>query len=224
MSNLPLMRKERVPVLKDEGARSSITREVKPTQTRTPPGKSSLALMIKAILRPPLKIIYYILRWGETHKVLACILLMLLLGGIVGTNYALITNQSSTRVDTITQSLKRNVDLSQNIRQWLIALRSGDIPAMQMLEQTMLRSADTGAYALQFSEPYAHIQWDNISLASMSQGPDHRIDTLLELDVNETLNGTKAEGIYFWHFTTNTLGQILFIDVLPGRHVIKQSQ
>jgi hypothetical protein len=224
MSNSPLMQKEMTPTQREEQTRSPITEQIKHTRARTPPGKSPLALTIKAILRPPLKAIYYTLHWGRVHKVLACVLLALLLGGIVGANHALTNNQSSTHVNTITQSLQRNVDLSKNIRQWLIALRSGDILAMQALERTMLTPADTGAYALQFSEPYAHIQWDNISLASISEGPDHRIDTILELDVSETINGTKAEGIYFWHFTTNALGQILFINVNPGRHVLKQSQ
>jgi hypothetical protein len=192
-----------------------------PASPKTRVGQGSLASMIKTILRPPLKAIYYTLRWTRLHKIAALLAVVLLLAGVFTTSYIVTGDPPFTQSNTISHDLQTSVDLNQNIKAWLLALRSGDIATMKALEGDMLSSADTGAYVLQFSEQYAHVHWDNVKLTGMSLGPDSRIDTFLELDQTETINGTAVEGIYFWHFTTDVKGNILFIDVIPARHTLK---
>ena len=192
-----------------------------PSPSKARAGQGLLASIIKAILRPPLKAIYYTLRWIRLHRLAALLALALLLASVFATSYIVTGNPPFAQSNTISHDLQESVDLNQNIKNWLLALRTGDIATMKELEGTMLSSADTGAYELQFSEQYAQVQWDNVKLTGMSLGPDNGIDTFLELDQTETINGTAVEGIYFWHFTTDVKGNILFIDVIPARHTLK---
>src|SRR6266576_3715894 len=89
-------------------------------------GDTRSARVVKAILRPPLKLMYYLIQFMRGHKMLTLGALLLLLFSISLTNYAVTrTLPFGIGNDPIDTGL-RNVGAEGNIKAWMYAVRDGN--------------------------------------------------------------------------------------------------
>lgn len=186
-------------------------------------GEMPAARVVKAILRPPIKAIYFVLTWIRTHKWVALITLALLLLSVSVTT-RLVTGYwpfNGPGTDTVQQSLQSNPQLSPEIQNWLVALHNGDLTTMQTLQKTIPASTvqpDDGAFISEFSSKYAGMTWRTAKVDGISTGEDGMVDTFVEIDLTVPATSTSQGGnaIVLWHFITNQ-GRIVAIDFISAR-------
>ena len=180
--------------------------------------------MVKAILRPILKALYYIIKWIRAHRIAALIAILLLLASIFATSYfvtgstPLVSDSNSVR-----SSIENNPQLSQDVKAWLLALRDGNIDTMLSVEKSInpsTRPPDTSLYLLQFSEPRAQVKWTNVTLTSIKTAPDGLVDSYIEVDMTpspqiQAQGGTRT--VVLWHFATDPAGRIYLLDYVSAR-------
>src|SRR5690242_19925587 len=101
---------------------------VRSTPTGKRRGETPLALFIKAILRPIIKLIYYILRLVLGHKLLTVGLILLLLASISITTYVT-TGVLPLGVgkDQFNFHINGGGGGGDTVKNWLYALRDGDV-------------------------------------------------------------------------------------------------
>ncbi|GCE26041.1 hypothetical protein KDA_15250 [Dictyobacter alpinus] len=197
------------------------------TPARKRVGQSPFALVIKAILRPIFKLLYYVIRWIRTHKLVTLLALILLLASIFATTYfASGQTPLSSSSNSLQQSVQSNPDLSPDVQTWLLALRAGDINTMLAVQKAMsasTRPPDSSLYVLQFSEKYAPVKWTNVAVTSINKAPDGLIDTFIETDISSTSSAsgtsTTTNSVVLWHFSTTPSGRIFLLDYVSGRTV-----
>lgn len=195
------------------------------TPARRRMGQAPLALAIKAILRPIFKLLYYTIRWMRSHKFAALLAIVLILASIFATNYLLTgqTLSSSNSSATTQQSVQENTQISPDVQNWLLALRSGDLNTMLNIQKSMsssTRPPDSALYVLQFSEKYAQVKWTGISITGLNKAPDGMLDMFIEVDMTSTSTSStsgSSNSIVLWHFTTLPTGHIYLIDYVSGR-------
>jgi hypothetical protein len=189
-------------------------------------GEAPAAIAVKAILRPIIKAIYYLITWIRTHKLVSLITLVLLALSIsLTTRY--ITGYwpfSAPNSDTLQQSIKNNSQLSPDVQNWLVALRNGDIDAMLNIQKTIPSTVvhpDAGVFISEFSEKYAGVTWKSVKVISISTAPDGTVDTFVEIDMTQPApqGQTPTNIIVLWHFTTipQLQGRIFRIDYVSAR-------
>ena len=180
--------------------------------------------VVKAILRPILKTLYYSIRWIRAHRIAALIAVLLLLASIFATSYfvtgsvPLVSNSNS-----VGSSIQSNPQLSVDVKNWLLALQAGNIDTMISVEKSIdpsTRPPDTALYLLQFSEPRAQVKWTNVSVSSIKTAPDGLVDTYVEVDMTpsptvQAQGGTRT--VVLWHFATDPAGRIYLLDYVSSR-------
>ncbi|GHO86872.1 hypothetical protein [Dictyobacter formicarum] len=195
------------------------------TPARRRMGQAPLARAIKAILRPIFKLLYYTIRWMRSHKLVTLLAILLVLASIFGTNY-LLTGQTPFSSDSsaaVQQSVQQNTQISPDVQNWLLALRSGDLNTMLNIQKSMgasTRPPDSALYVLQFSEKYAQVKWTGISVTGLNKAPDGMLDIFIEVDMSSTSTSSttsSSNSIVLWHFTTMPTGHIFLIDYVSGR-------
>jgi hypothetical protein len=187
-----------------------------------PPKAKQRGSVIKAILRPILKAFYYIINWMKAHRLAALAAVILLLASIFATSYfvtgsAPLTSSSSS----LRESVQKNPQLSDDVRNWLLALQSGDINTMLSIQKSInpsSRPPDSGLFVLNFSEPRGQVKWTNVSVPSIKTAADGMVDTYVEVDMTipAQTNGATRE-IVLWHFTTDPSGRIYLLDYVSAR-------
>src|SRR5690242_2590844 len=102
-------------------------------KTRT--GETPAALFAKAIFRPILKGLYYLIRGMRTHKLVALIMILLILGSATAVNYYK-TGQWPFGIgyDPFDFQINGGNGGGEKISDWLHALREGDAPTIQLLD------------------------------------------------------------------------------------------
>lgn len=193
------------------------------TPSRPRMGETPVARVIKAILRPPIKAVYYVLTWIRSHKWTALITLVLLLFSVsvttrLVTGYWPFNGPSS---DAVQQSLQSNPQLSPNVQLWLLALEHGDLTAMQTLQKTIPVSGvqpDDGAFIGEFSANHAGVTWKGAKVDGVSTGADGMVDAFVEVDISIPATATTqaTDAIVLWHFVT-IQGRIYGIDFISAR-------
>ena len=178
----------------------------------------------KAILRPILKTLYYVIRWIRTHRIAALIALVLLLASIFATSY-FVTGSTPlvSSSNSVGSSVQNNPQLSVDVKNWLLALQAGNIETMISVEKSIdpsTRPPDTALYLLQFSEPRAQVKWTNVSVSSIKTAPDGLVDTYVEVDMTpsptvQAQGGTRT--VVLWHFATDPAGRIYLLDYVSSR-------
>jgi hypothetical protein len=175
----------------------------------------------RTIMHALCKIIYYLLRWTWTNRLVSCIAALLLLASITLTSFVATGNWLPiTATDSVGQSIQENAQLSPDIKSWLLALRSGDIGTMLAVQNSMnpaTRAPDSALYVLEFSEPRAQVKWTAITVTNMSMAADGMIDTYVEVDMTPTANSQGTETVALWHFTTMPDGSIFLLDYVSAR-------
>ncbi|GCE18247.1 hypothetical protein [Dictyobacter kobayashii] len=197
------------------------------TPARRRAGQSPVALAIKAVLRPIFKLLYYVIRWIRSHKLATLLAILLILASVFATNYLFAgqTPLGASSSSTVQQSVQNNAQISPDVQNWLLALRSGDLNTMLSIQKSMsasTRPPDSALYVLQFSEKYAQVKWTGITVTSINKAPDGMLDMFIEVDMSSTSTSTStttgtSNSIVLWHFTTTPTGQIFLIDYVSGR-------
>lgn len=196
------------------------------TPARRRVGQTPLARILKAILRPVLKGLYYLISWIRKHFAIALAALLLLVASIVLTTY-FVTGALpfANSTDTVQQNLKSSPQVSPDVVNWLVALRDADASTMLTLQKsisTSTKQPDSSLYIMQFSEKYGQVKWTGANITSNKTGPDGLVDTFVQVNMtstntSSTSNGTKL--MSFWHFITAPGGQILSIEYVSSRQV-----
>lgn len=190
------------------------------TPLRPRAGQAPLACAVKALLRPILKVCYYSIRWIGRHKPVSLIAVILLIASMVATSYFITGTVPFASSDTITDNLQENPQLSPDIQNWLLALRSGDLDAMITIQKSIsssTRPPDSALYVMRFSEKYGDVTWTKARVMSLKQASDGLVDSLIEVDMTEKSSSEAAKLITLWHFTTLPSGHILLIDYVSSR-------
>lgn len=189
-------------------------------------GQTPIARFVKAIFRPILKALYYIIRWIREHFLVILAAIVLLVGSFLLTSYFLTGAllPFSTTNTTIQQDLKSsNPQVSPAIQSWITALRDGDAGTMLDLQKSISSSAkqpDSSLYIMQFSEKQGQVKWTDASVTSVKTAADGLVDTFVEVDMTSTNPNTSgAKLMAFWHFITAPSGQILSIEYISTRQV-----
>jgi hypothetical protein len=195
------------------------------TPSRRRLGQTPLALVVKAILRPIFKALYYLIRAIRTHKLVSLIALILLVASIMLTNYFTTgtTPFSSSSANSVQENVQGTSTVPASVQNWLVALRTGDLNSMEALQKTIPStqvSPDAAAYILLYSEKYGGVTWTNLNITG-SQAADKTEDIYVEIDMTApatTAGAAPAKLIVLWHFTTipqlnNSIFRIDFISV-----------
>ncbi len=200
-------------------------KEVKITPVRKRTGETPLALFIKALLRPIIKIFYYLVRAIRTHKLLTLVAILLLIASISATTYAA-TGSFPFGIgrDPFNFHIRGNGGGDQ-IKNWLYALRDGDVTKLQLLEAglSMQQPPDPTQLVNQYSQPQGHITWTSINVIGSYSQSDMTLDSFVSIDFTGSGPGGPTKGIMIWHFVSvpAAQGRLLTIDLVSFRPVLQ---
>ncbi len=157
---------------------------------------------IKPILRPIIKVIYYVMRAVAGHKFLTFVAILLLLASISVTNYY------STGVwpfglgnDPFNFHVNGTNGGGDKVRDWLYALRAGDTSTLSLLDADMSQPPDPNQLVSQFAQSKTRT-WKAINVLSAYSESDSSIDSFVEVDFSSNGPGGPVNGIALWHFIT----------------------
>jgi len=182
-------------------------------------GETLTARIIKGILRPPIKVLYYLSTWIKKHKLSSLAIIVLLIASIGVTNYSL-TGQSPVEIgnqqhDPFNFPYNGGKGEGNLVKSWLYALRDGDVIHLQLLDQTISQgqAPDPTQLVSQFSQTKTHLKWGETTVIAVHQQADTTIVSFVQVPVSANGPGTTLKGIILWHFVTASInGQ----DVLLG--------
>lgn len=195
------------------------TKTVRSTSSKKRAGQTSGALFVKAIFRPILKGLYYLIRGMRNHKLIALLMILLILGSATAVNYYK-TGQLPFGIgyDPYNFQINGGNGGGEKISNWLHALREGDAPTIQLLDSFISQPPDAQALVGQFSKQ--HFNWVNINRLSVSSESDTTIDSFWEIDLANTGPGGPVVGYLLIHVVTvaSQSGDVIIaVDVLPFR-------
>ena len=196
-------------------------KKVKFTPARKRAGETPLALAAKAVFRPIIKFLYYVLRAMGNHKSITLALIVLLLGSIAITNY-FSTGQLPLGIgsDPFNFHVHGKNGGGDHVKNWLYALRDGNVASLSLIQSELIMSQppDPNQLVSQFSQPKANLTWKAINVIGVYSESDTTIDSFVEVDLSSTGPGGVVSGILIWHFTTlQQDGRLLFIDLVSFR-------
>jgi hypothetical protein len=183
-------------------------------RTETPTGR-----FLKAVFRPLLKGLYYLVRGMRSHKLITLLVILLLLGSATAVSYYK-TGQWPFGIgyDPYNFQINGGNGGGEKISNWLHALREGDAPTIQLLDNFISQPPDAQALVSQFSKQ--HFTWQAINRLSVTAESDTTIDSFWEIDLSNTGPGGPVVGYLLIHFVTVTsqVGDVIIaVDVLPFR-------
>ncbi len=185
---------------------------VRSTPARSRPGQTPTARFFKALFRPILKVLYYVLRWVATHFPLAILVVFLLLASIFATTY-FTTGQLPYGLgsDQFNFHIKGTDGGGTAVKNWMYALRDGDTSTLDLLDKNISQPPDSTQLATQFSQSKAHLTWKDITVLNASSQADGTVDSFVQVNLSATGPGGDTSGIAIWHFTTIDQGGQEFI-------------
>ena len=171
-------------------------------------GEQPFGIFLKAIFRPILKGIYYILRFMGSHKLLTFLLIVLLIGSGVFTSF-LVTKQGPFGIGNDPFQLRVDGKLvggGENIRNWLYHLRDGNAVALSLDDKNISQPPDPTQLISQYSQPGANLEWKDINVLSSYQQSDTTVDTFVSVDLAAKGPGGQTKGVILFHFVTVSTG------------------
>ena len=185
---------------------------VRSTPARQRPGQSPTARFFKAIFRPVLKLLYYVLRWVATHFPLTILVVFLLLASIFATTY-FTTGQFPYGLggDQFNFHVKGTDGGGTAVKNWMYALRDGDTTTLDLLDKDVAQPPDSTQLVTQYSQAKAHLTWKDIIVLSASGQADSTVDSFIQVNLSATGPGGDTSGMMIWHFTTIDQGGQEFI-------------
>ncbi|HLI87519.1 MAG TPA: hypothetical protein VKV37_02445 [Ktedonobacteraceae bacterium] len=164
-------------------------------------GQKPLALFIKGLLRPIFKGIYYFMSFVRSHRLVSLIVLILLLASIAITSYVTTGRMPFSPPPQQSSGLQQTSSnpATDVMQQWLTALRKGDVSTLKVLDNRMPNPPDPNLLVSQFSQTSTRT-WQSMKLIGANQESDTTVDTFVEVDLSETVNGTAINTYLIWHF------------------------
>lgn len=170
-------------------------------------GQSTPARLVKACLRPPLKLGYYALLYPRQHKVVTGLALLLLLMSIVIT-VRLTTEEWPFGIGgdpfQVRTQAAQGRDVGDKVKGWLYALRKGDATALQLASSTFASPLDAGTLSQYIASLSATDtrQWGKIQVLSVQPQEDTTIDYFVSVDITTNGPGGKNKAVAYFYFVT----------------------
>ncbi len=194
------------------------------TPLRKRPGETPFALFLKAIFRPFLKLVYYLLSGIRRHKLFTLLLILLLAASITITSY-LGTGSWPFGVgeDQFNFHIRGGSGGGEVVKNWLYALQHGNTSTMQLLDSDMSQPIDSttlGQYINTFSQTSTRT-WKNITVIKAYSQSDNTVDSFVNIEFSANGPGGPTNALVILHFTTITQGRdyLLAVDVVSSRRV-----
>lgn len=185
--------------------------------------KSRSGRVTKAILRPPLKLIYYLIQFIKGHKLLSLGALLLLLASIALTNYvATGVTPFGIGNDPIDTGL-RTVGAAGNIKTWLYAVRDGDATTLAKLEGNVSQPPDATQLIQQFSQTDGRV-WKAVHVVGATTQEDTTEDSFVEVELAPNATAPTSANIIFHFITVQGSEDIFGIEVVTARKAVQQQQ
>ncbi len=178
-------------------------RTVRSTPIRRDRGQTPTARFVKAVFRPILKVLYYVLHGIATHFPLAILVLFLFLASIFATTY-FTTGQFPFGIgnDQFNFHVRGTDGGGIAVKNWLYALRDGDETTLSLLDKNISQPPDPTQLTTQFSQSKAHLTWKDITVLNASSQADGTVDSFVQVNLSATGPGGDTSGIVILHFTT----------------------
>ena len=179
---------------------------VKLTPSRQRTGQTPAARFVKAILRYPIKGLYYILTGIRSHKLVTLGILLLLVISVSATSYvAAGVFPFGIGNDPFNFQVRGASGSGDQVKNWLYALRDGNTNTLNLLDKAMSQPPDPTTLVQHYSQPQAHLSWKAINVVGVYSESDTTLDSFVEVDVSANGPGGATTGIMLWHFTTANL-------------------
>ncbi len=190
---------------------------VRATPVRRRLGDALPARIIKGILRPPIKVLYYLSTWTRKHKLSTLAIILLLLVSTSATTYYLTGDLPfGIQHDPFNFAYNGGKGEGQLVQGWLYALRDGDVTHLQLLDKDMATPPDPSQLVGQFSQTKAHITWGAATVVGTQKQPDTTVDSFVQIPISATGPGNVAKGVILFHFLTASVnGQDVLLAVDP---------
>jgi hypothetical protein len=179
---------------------------VKSTPSRRRTGETPLARFVKAILRIPLKGLYYVVTGIRTHRLLTLVILLLLVISVSVTNF--VTTGSfplGIGSDPFNFHVRGSNGGGDQVKNWLYAVRDGNASTITLLDRYLSQPPDPNQLITSYSQSKAHLTWKAINVIGVYSESDTTVDSFVEVDLSATGPGGPVTGMMLWHFTTANL-------------------
>jgi hypothetical protein len=212
-----------VPILEEKQALTVERKSSRDTPLKRRIGETRTAHIIKGILRPPIKALYYLSNWTKKYKLASLGILLLLVASISATTYY-VTGQLPLGINH--DPFKFNYDGGKGegnlVKSWLYALRDGETTHLILLDQNIAagQAPDPTQLVTQFSETKAHLTWGDTSVIAVQQQPDSTVDSFVQVPILANGPGSSVKAMILWHFVTvsaNGQSALLGIDLISMR-------
>jgi hypothetical protein len=193
---------------------------VRNTLARRRVGQTPVALVVKGIFRPIFKGLYYVLSAIRKHKLITVLVILLLFASSSIVNY-FETGQVPFGIgyDQFNFQLHGGDGGGEKVKNWLYAVRDGDVTTITFLDSFMSSPPDAQALAAAFSQKLSHLSWRAINVVGKIQEADSTVDSMVEVDLSNLGPGGPVTGYLLFHFVTVAQqgGVIVAVDVIPSR-------
>ena len=189
-------------------------RTVRSTPARRQPGQSATARAVKAVFRPILKGLYYLLRGIRRHFALAAAIILLLALSISVTNY-LTTGRFPFDIgnDPFNFHVHGTAGGGDRVKSWVYHLREGNAAALKVDEKDMVQPPDPAQLVQQYSQTKTSLTWKDPVVVGIYSAQDTTIDSFVEIDIVTHGPGGNLKGQLVWHFVTLAQGGGLLLSV-----------
>ncbi len=189
-------------------------KQIRSTPARRRTGQTPMARFFKAIFRPILKGVYYLLRGIGGHKLLTLAMILLLVASVAATTF-FSTGQFPLGIgsDPFNFHVRGTNGGGDVVKNWLYALRDGNASQMSLLEKNISSPPDPQQFINQFSQSTAHLTWKSINVTGVYTESDATVDSFVEVDLAAAGPGGPVTGLLLWHFVTFSQGSELLLKV-----------
>jgi hypothetical protein len=201
-------------------------RKVRSTSVRKRRGDTRAARFVKAILRPPIKLIYYLIQSMRGHKLATLGILLLLVISVFATTY--VTTGSlpyGIGSDPFNFQVNGSEAGGDQVKNWLYALRDGDATKLSLVQSQLAMSQppDPSQLIAQYSQPQGHLIWNSIDVINTYSEPDTTEDVFVAVDFTSPGPGGGDHGVMIWHFVTlpSQQGRLISVDLIPPRQFLQ---
>lgn len=181
------------------------------------------AKVTRAILRPIIKLFYYLIRVIRSHKWLTLLAILLLIASISLTSFF------STGLWPLGIGNTRYAEIESvagpRVASWLEAVRTGDASFVDLLQQEIPATSRFAAQDIiaAFGENEAHIKWDSLALVGQSRTDDTMQHTFIQINYTISSGNTEIKSSAIWYFYTYTIptrdGQLALVQLVSNSRV-----
>lgn len=215
-----------IPEQKEKQALTVERQASKATPLKRRIGETRTALIVKGILRPFIKALYYLSNWTKKHKLASLSIILLLVASIGATTYY-VTGQLPLGINHDPYNFNYDGGKGEGnlVKSWLYALRDGETTHLILLDQNISagQAPDPTQLVAQFSQTKAHLTWGETSVIAVQQQPDSTVDSIVQVPILANGPGSSVKAMILWHFVTASAnGQsplLLGVDLISMRPI-----